>query len=266
MAIKGATTNPYRGIKSFASDVLAGRGKTTGGSRYLDSARPRDLLSRTSAQIASSISPFKPGMKIGSALSRSDLPNKIMGLRASFAASDGAGDGGPSPSDTLPIAGRGKQKNGEPPAPAVAAVVLPPRVVAPVRVAKVTWNSGRCSATLDKLQQFSIGRERDNDCQIADASVSRQHARIFIRDNRWFIADSSSKNGTAIIRGGFKIPVRSEEFLMDGDRIEFGKKDDCYLQFSIEGARADGAAPAPAPVGGEARDKASSVEIIEGKK
>jgi hypothetical protein len=49
-----------------------------------------------------------------------------------------------------------------------------------------------------------VGRSEDNDIRIEDKSVSRRHLKIVQRENRFFITDLQSENGTFI--GGNLIP------------------------------------------------------------
>lgn len=50
-----------------------------------------------------------------------------------------------------------------------------------------------------------VGRSPENDVQIRDRSVSRKHLKIMKRDNRYFIEDLKSKNGT-FVHGDQVIP------------------------------------------------------------
>ncbi|MFZ7110578.1 MAG: SpoIIE family protein phosphatase [Desulfatiglandales bacterium] len=43
-----------------------------------------------------------------------------------------------------------------------------------------------------------IGRSPDNDIQLDDPSVSRKHAKIFVKDAKFFVEDLNSQNGTLI--------------------------------------------------------------------
>jgi len=49
-----------------------------------------------------------------------------------------------------------------------------------------------------KNDAIYIGRSPDNDIQVRDITVSRKHLRITKKENRYFITDLSSKNGTFI--------------------------------------------------------------------
>jgi diguanylate cyclase (GGDEF)-like protein len=49
-----------------------------------------------------------------------------------------------------------------------------------------------------KPKSLFIGRDTDNDIQVQDPSVSRRHAKLFMRDRKVFIEDLRSLNGTWI--------------------------------------------------------------------
>jgi hypothetical protein len=69
----------------------------------------------------------------------------------------------------------------------------------------------------------------DLDAHDADAKVSRRHARILFRDNRFMIEDLGSTNGTFVNRGRRLIPG-SPQALNDGDEIIVGKT---FLRFNV---------------------------------
>ncbi len=64
----------------------------------------------------------------------------------------------------------------------------------------------------------SIGRARDNDIIVENLSVSRNHARIRLKDGKYILTDLNSANGTYV--NGVKI-IRTE--LVDNDIISVGK-------------------------------------------
>ncbi len=69
----------------------------------------------------------------------------------------------------------------------------------------------------------------DLDSDDPEAKVSRRHARIMLRDGRYFVEDQGSTNGTFINRGKRLVPgVRQP--LNDGDEIIVGKT---FLRFQI---------------------------------
>jgi pSer/pThr/pTyr-binding forkhead associated (FHA) protein len=71
------------------------------------------------------------------------------------------------------------------------------------------WDGGRT--------ELLIGRHLDCDVVLADASVSRLHARLRFRDGRWIFQDLESMNGTTV--NGARVG-RCE--LRPGDRIRIG--------------------------------------------
>ena len=52
------------------------------------------------------------------------------------------------------------------------------------------WNGGQ--------EALLIGRHPDCDLVMADATVSRRHARLIFRDGGWIIQDLESTNGTRL--------------------------------------------------------------------
>ncbi len=70
-----------------------------------------------------------------------------------------------------------------------------------------------------EITQASVLIGRDPACEVvlADGSVSRKHARIELRDDRWYVVDQGSANGTFLdsVRAT-DTPVRS------GQELRFG--------------------------------------------
>lgn len=68
----------------------------------------------------------------------------------------------------------------------------------------------------------SVGRDPDNDLPLNARTVSRRHALLTASDDRWFVEDRGSFNGTylngARIQPGVRLPLRH------GDRIAFGSE------------------------------------------
>ena len=64
----------------------------------------------------------------------------------------------------------------------------------------------------------TIGREPGCTVCINDASVSRGHARITIKDDEATLEDLESKNGTQVMGE----PITGPILLKDGDEVEFG--------------------------------------------
>lgn len=71
---------------------------------------------------------------------------------------------------------------------------------------------------------FCIGRQKDvTDYQICNDSVSRKHANIINKDDKYYIVDLKSSNGTYV--DGKKLPVIEKAELTDGMRIRFANSD-----------------------------------------
>ena len=66
--------------------------------------------------------------------------------------------------------------------------------------------------------QNLVGRDRDCDVLLSDASVSRHHAKFIVRGIEITLTDMGSKNGTRVGDAALDGPVR----LADGDVISFG--------------------------------------------
>jgi pSer/pThr/pTyr-binding forkhead associated (FHA) protein len=66
---------------------------------------------------------------------------------------------------------------------------------------------------------FRIGRLDANQIVVQDDSVSRTHAVITCEDNKFFLLDLGSTNGT-LLNG---CPVRRRERMRDGDIIRLGR-------------------------------------------
>ena len=65
-----------------------------------------------------------------------------------------------------------------------------------------------------------IGRSSDNDIQIKDKTVSRKHLKILIRENRYYLEDLESKNGTYV--NGEQIQTGREIEIDEGHPIVIG--------------------------------------------
>jgi predicted component of type VI protein secretion system len=70
--------------------------------------------------------------------------------------------------------------------------------------------------------RFTIGRDRSSDIAIADDSVSRTHAEIWLEDDgTLMLADHGSSNGTELIRAG-ETSALSKAAVLPGDQVRFG--------------------------------------------
>lgn len=68
-------------------------------------------------------------------------------------------------------------------------------------------------------RMFTIGRKEDNNLMLMDPYVSGHHAKIYIKNNYYYIEDVGSTNGTIV--NGKKIDKEKIE-LKSGDKIEIG--------------------------------------------
>ena len=103
-------------------------------------------------------------------------------------------------------------------APAVALAPVP----APAPAAPAAWLTvmqGPASAPWVALwgPPVSIGRDPASTLALADGSTSWAHARVELRDGRWYVFDLGSSNGTWV--NGVRVPWHP---LADGDQVQLG--------------------------------------------
>jgi hypothetical protein len=68
----------------------------------------------------------------------------------------------------------------------------------------------------------TIGRGDENDLILKTTTVSREHARVVLKDGRWFIEDLGSRNGTFV--NSKRIPSQGPYALHHADRIDIGSE------------------------------------------
>lgn len=87
----------------------------------------------------------------------------------------------------------------------------------------LTMRSGPTPGMTYQLEktETSIGREATNDVSIADAEVSRRHARIIKQDESFLIEDLGSTNGTFVnnARVSAPQPLKPGDFIVLGESI-----------------------------------------------
>jgi pSer/pThr/pTyr-binding forkhead associated (FHA) protein len=95
---------------------------------------------------------------------------------------------------------------------------------------KLIMKSGPEAEKIYKLEkdEFVIGRELINDLIISDPEVSRKHARLFKKNEQYYVEDLNSTNGT--YHAGKQITRPS--LLKSGDLIDLGKS--VVLEFVAE--------------------------------
>ncbi len=70
-------------------------------------------------------------------------------------------------------------------------------------------------------QVVGIGRESTNEFQLPLTTVSRQHAKITMSDNQYFVEDLKSAHGTAL--NGGKLEPNEKKLLRSGDVLNLAK-------------------------------------------
>lgn len=106
--------------------------------------------------------------------------------------------------------------------------------------------------------EVRIGRLPGLWCTLADAKVSREHARVFRQATGWIVEDLESRNGTYINTQRVK-----KRLLQPGDRLRVGQTEFEYSTAAAgtpvppAGGQADAPAPPAAPGIGPLRSKKS---------
>ena len=83
-----------------------------------------------------------------------------------------------------------------------------------------------------KNDEIYIGRASDNDIQIEDKTVSRNHLKLIRKENEYFIRDLKSTNGTFV--DGEKISSGVEFEISEGMPIGVGKTEVCIGEECLE--------------------------------
>ncbi len=65
---------------------------------------------------------------------------------------------------------------------------------------------------------YMVGRDTDSGFVVPRSSVSRQHAKLYVQDDRWWVVDLGSTNGTFVNENRCVAPCQ----LNDGDQLRFG--------------------------------------------
>jgi predicted component of type VI protein secretion system len=105
-----------------------------------------------------------------------------------------------------------------------------------------------------RLAQFLIGR--DPECQLRPASplVSKRHCAILIRDEKVYIRDFESTNGTLVNQQ----PIKGETELKDGDALKIGP-----LNFKVRIAEESATATVPEAPAAAAIAEKTAIEPIK---
>lgn len=93
-----------------------------------------------------------------------------------------------------------------------------PLVATPNAYIVVTEGGAKGTQYTIQNDKLVLGRHPPADVVVDDAGASRRHAQIYRKDNRWFLKDLGSTNGTnldGLLRG-------AERPLFDGDVFRIG--------------------------------------------
>ncbi|TVQ88546.1 MAG: FHA domain-containing protein [Deltaproteobacteria bacterium] len=121
-----------------------------------------------------------------------------------------------------------------------------------------------CGRRVSLRSRHLIGRSRRNDLRLRDSSVSGEHAALVWRDDKWWIRDLGSRNGT--FADGMQVGTGDPRGLAEGASLSFGD----VSGWVIEDARGpearaialDGGADAVAVAGVLALPSATDPQIV----
>jgi len=73
------------------------------------------------------------------------------------------------------------------------------------------------------FKTISIGRNPENLLQMPDGSISRRHALIELKDDKFILRDLQSTNGTYIFESGYFTKIEGDREINIGDVIKLGE-------------------------------------------
>ena len=82
----------------------------------------------------------------------------------------------------------------------------------------VSEKGGAERRQLFSVTELSVGRVQGNDLLLPKGNVSKQHAKVFLRDGRFIVTELNSTNGTYVNRRR----IQQATAISDGDRIYIG--------------------------------------------
>jgi ABC-type multidrug transport system ATPase subunit/predicted component of type VI protein secretion system len=129
------------------------------------------------------------------------------------------------------------------PAPPVEQVGSPSSIRAPLRTgerpppAEILWAANRIPIP---RQGLTIGRGAENDLVVESTRASRRHARVLVREGRYFLADLRTRNGTQL---NGELLRDESRWLNSGDTIQVG--DEILRFLTGEETRIGGRVEAP---------------------
>ncbi|MGC8497457.1 MAG: FHA domain-containing protein [Thermoplasmata archaeon] len=110
--------------------------------------------------------------------------------------------------------------------PAVAPPTAPPPKILKIAIIQ-SPSPELVGRTLDLdfsiFQTISIGRNPENLLQMPDGSISRRHALIELKDDKFIIRDLQSTNGTYIFESGYFTKIEGDRNINVGDVIKLGE-------------------------------------------
>lgn len=100
----------------------------------------------------------------------------------------------------------------------------------PAASLEVVHPSGKRTRVSLAHYPFRIGRQSDNELQLRDSRISRNHAEIRFQGGQFVLQDLQSSHGSFV--NGTRV---ERTVLQHGDTIDFGFDDSYRLQFQLEG-------------------------------
>ncbi|MCB9608589.1 MAG: Flp pilus assembly complex ATPase component TadA [Polyangiaceae bacterium] len=104
--------------------------------------------------------------------------------------------------------------------------------------------------------EISVGRVQGNDLMLPKGNVSKRHARLLFRDNRFIVTDLNSTNGTYVNRRR----ISQATIVREGDRVYIG---DFVLRIELPDSESDEAPSSSEEVSVSAPAPAGAVEPVQ---
>lgn len=104
--------------------------------------------------------------------------------------------------------------------------------------------------------EISVGRVQGNDLMLPKGNVSKRHARLLFRDNRFIVTDLNSTNGTYVNRRR----ISQATIVREGDRVYIG---DFVLRIELPESESDEAPSSSEEVSVSAPAPAGAVEPVQ---
>ncbi|MGE0327939.1 MAG: FHA domain-containing protein [Polyangiaceae bacterium] len=104
--------------------------------------------------------------------------------------------------------------------------------------------------------EISVGRVQGNDLMLPKGNVSKRHARLLFRDNRFIVTDLNSTNGTYVNRRR----ISQATIVREGDRVYIG---DFVLRIELPESESDEAPSSSEEVSVSAPAPAGAIEPVQ---